>query len=884
MLSTRINSLKLLQWNAQGVTTQSTITQLEHLIVSHNIDVIFLQETFLNTKHKFSLKNYQTYRNDRTNQHGGGVAIAIKSTVKHQLIPHYNTTTIENISIEIKINGTPTVLTSAYSPRYAPNFITDINKMTPTNKKYILFGDLNARHTSWGCTTNNKAGKALFIHQNASNFVIHNTESPTHFPHSGATPSNIDFLVTNATFHFNTPYTLNGSLPSDHCPVVCTIGTDTVDTNNTASFNFSQADWTKYKEHFSRCNIQVSELNTTGDIDRALTNFIDCLNEAKRQAIPLHNTHKNRNIVSYTTSLLIRQRNVIQRQWQRCPQNQHRLALKTQLNSLNKQIKHTIHTERNESWNRTLRNVPKGSKQLWKITSKLKGTTPKSSHFIVAGKQITTDAEKAELLANEFSKNHTLTINYAHGNDNKVRESNHRLDRQQMDPNSFNNITYEELCTIVKRLKNNKSPGIDGISNKLIKKLPNTAIQQLVNIFNACFQQSYFPTSFKEAKVIPIPKSGKNHTLPSNYRPISLLSSIGKLLEKIIQIRINAFTMENELHLPEQFGFRSGHSTTHQLKRITKHIVTNKLQKKSTGLVLLDIERAFDSIWHDGLIHKLMKMNFPVHLIKMIKCFVNDRSFRVHMTNNLSSKQCIPAGLVQGSPLSPILYALYISDMKKPRLCDLAFFADDTGLFTSAKQSNAVMRKLQKGLTQIQQYFTKWRIKLNNEKTQAILFKFNCSSKRNTTVKLSLENAEIIPSKEVKYLGLTLDDKLLYSKHIDNTITKANKCFRALYPLLANKSQLNINNKLLLYKCAIQPILMYAGAVWVSAANCHINKIQIFQNKCLKCILNQPRWFPTSRLHEQTQTKMVKQFIIESNSEFTDKCAMSEFEIIRNLV
>lgn len=178
-------------------------------------------------------------------------------------------------------------------------------------------------------------------------------------------------------------------------------------------------------------------------------------------------------------------------------------------------------------------------------------------------------------------------------------------------------------------MKSFKAPGLDKIQNILLKKLPHKAIVQITKILNGCIKISYFPSTFKIAKVVPIPKRGKDLKLPSSYRPISLLSCLGKLLEKVIHIRLNKFAITNDIIAKEQFGFRPQHSTTHQIKRVINHVQSNKIKRKSTGLILLDIEKAFDSVWHNGLIYKLHLYGVPTHLLKLIKSFVTDRLFLV---------------------------------------------------------------------------------------------------------------------------------------------------------------------------------------------------------------------------------------------------------------
>lgn len=322
-------------------------------------------------------------------------------------------------------------------------------------------------------------------------------------------------------------------------------------------------------------------------------------------------------------------------------------------------------------------------------------------------------------------------------------------------------------------MKIRKAPGLDGILNILLKRLPSAAIKYLTNIINACVDACYFPKHFKIAKITAVLKPNKDPKSAVNYRPISLLSSVGKILERVIYTRLNDFVNGKAAIKPEQFGFREEHSTIQQIKRIINIINAKKDCRNSTGMVLLDMEKAFNSVWHNGVIYKLHKIGTPIYLIKLIASFLKDRSFTVSVGGQQSSPRTIPAGLAQGSIISPLLYAVYTSDIEIPSNCEAGYYADDTAITTSAKQSNTIIKNLTNALTKIHKYFVKWKIKVNCEKTQAILFKFNRSQKLNPTKELYFNGSLIELKTEVTYLGVKIDEKLNFGKHVEFCRVKA---------------------------------------------------------------------------------------------------------------
>lgn len=497
-------------------------------------------------------------------------------------------------------------------------------------------------------------------------------------------------------------------------------------------------------------------------------------------------------------------------------------------------------------------------------------------------KTLTTPEEKANAIADTFEENHKLTRDIRSPYENKVHRFNTQLDNETHQPEHNNLIKPKELATIIKCLKNSKAPGIDGVANIQIKHLHKRTINYLTKIFNACLKMGYFPNAFKMAKVIPIPKPGKDHKNTKSYRPISLLSCIGKLLERIILIRLLQYTNANNIINPNQFGFRQQHSTVHQLKRVTKHITKNKILRKSTGMILLDIEKAFDTVWHEGLIYKLNNAGVPKYLLKIIKAYISDRKFRVTVNGILSAIKTIPAGVPQGSVLSPTLYSIFIGDFTGCRNCEMAYYADHTAIYTTSKISNTIIRRLQSALNNISKYLDKWKIKINSEKTQAILFPFNRSYRRTPTINMMFQGRNIEISNEVKYLGLTLDKKLNYNSHIENTKSKAIKCMYSLYSMLKS-TRLNLRNKNILYKSVIRPIITYASPIWSGAPKRFIKQLQVVQNRCLKLIHNLPRLYRTAKLHEETRYPTIKELINTHSTKFREGCEISAYELIQQL-
>lgn len=875
-------TFNILHWNANGISNFSHLKQLECVLEREQIQIASINETYFNEKHKPYLNNYYIYRNDRQNRRGGGVALFVRKTLKHKLLNIIATRKIENISVEITINQKPIVVTTAYSPKCSEFFSEDILKLISDNKEFIILGDFNARHTSWNCSSNNTAGNRLFDLQQSCNFYLQYTNEPTYYPHQlNRNPSVIDIVISNSTQDISLNV-LGYEIPSDHRPLICTLKRASANIVDPSHYDFKQTNWAAFQNIIDcRINTRSEHYSTVSSIDQEIYKFINLILEARDITTPKV-TLSNNYILSEEIIKLIRIRRALKRKAQRSVSyteaNLHNKSAKL----LSIIITDRINIERNRKWNNMLSKLQPGDKSFWKISKKLRGKSNKTiPNFIIGNASISSDENKAQILADTFAASNGLTSNYKHSFDKVVNSVVNRFKNEGRNSEGAIFTSLDELRSIIKPLKTSKSPGLDNVSNLLIKKLPEKALAILVKIFNSCIYLNYFPNLFKHAKVIAIPKPDKPKKDPKSYRPISLLSNIGKLFEKIIHNRICDFATQNSIIAKEQFGFKKEHSSVHQVSRIKNMISSNKRKKLSTGLVLLDIEKAFDTVWHNGLIYKLLKSEVPKYLCKLVADFLKERTFSVSINGAVSTRKTISAGLPQGSILSPLLYSVYTSDFSPPVYMKTAYYADDTALITSSKLTKALLKKMEKGLATCDKYFYKWKIKINPTKTQAIIFPYNKSPKRTPTRQLNFGNETIAINDYVKYLGIILDKKLTFKKLIEETCTKCLKTVRALWSLINKRSSLNLKNKNLIYKSIIRPTLTYGCPVWYKAAKTHLMKLQIVQNKCLKIIYNKPWRYSTDILHEDTGYERIHDFIKRFTDNHFAKIENSSYPLIK---
>ncbi len=374
-------------------------------------------------------------------------------------------------------------------------------------------------------------------------------------------------------------------------------------------------------------------------------------------------------------------------------------------------------------------------------------------------------------------------------------------------------ISEDKILRIIRSLNPNKAHGWDEISIRMIKICDCSLVTPLKLIFEACMMQGTFPDIWKRAHVVPIHKKNDKN-LKTNYRPISLLPIFGKMLEKLIFDTLYEHLTSNNLLNPNQSGFRPGDSTINQLLSIVHTIFeafdcNPPLDVRS---VYLDISKAFDRVWHEGLIFKLRRCGVSGELLLLIKSFLSDRKQRTVLNGKMSEWGNIAAGVPQGSILGPLFFLIYINDLTDNLRCNVKLFADDTSLFTVVHDPNRAALDMNHDLDIITRWAHNWRMSFNPDPTkQAVEVIF---SRKRTSVDhpvILFNDTPVMNVSEHKHLGLVLDTKLSFSSHIQAAITKSRKAIGMLRFL---SKYLPRQTLIELYKLYVRPHLDYGDVIY----------------------------------------------------------------------
>lgn len=871
--------IKFLIWNCHSV--RGKLDELTSFMSSHSIDVALLSETWLVAGTNFFIPGYTIFRADR---YKGGAAILIRSNIPHNHISTKSMGFAESISTVLRINNSNIRVSAIYiSPAASRAQSTSFfSYLLNRPGQHLIGGDFNCKHVAWNNTKSCYKGVDLFNLCTKFNFDIVRPDQPTHIPYKGKL-STIDFALSRSYLNLSNAVTIN-DLSSDHLPVVLSSGSFTL--NEEMSFNFAKANWRKL------CSVVESRLETEQlapssreEIDTSISSLTDIITDGIEQAVPKHKKNIQRYKFSSRIEMLVKNRNYFRRLYQRTGL----AAYKSCTNQLNRQIRREIWEEKKELLNAKLGSLTYADNSLFRVSKSLKHRKSLIPPLEMNDFRAYTDADKAEMLASTYLEVHQSSANSISKHDAIVKESIEALPQRQSD--LVEEARPEEITKILCSLKVKKAAGPDSIPNGALRALCSCRrfVALLCSIFNQCLSLSYFPPEWKKAEILPIPKSSPASSNPSDYRPISLLSTLSKVFERIILDRLNAFEAENSITIQQQFGFKPKHSTVQQIMRITESVTMGFNKNRSTGMVLLDLRKAYDSVWIDGLVFKLMKFKYPIYLVKLVSSFLNGRSAHVRVGEVKSSEFLIPAGVPQGSIIAPHLFNVFINDIPIPKKGKLALFADDTAFIVDSSWKNLayIKKHLLDALISFHSFFLEWKIFLNNSKTEFIMFsKSRVMLDKCSKDNILFNNHSLKWKPHVKYLGVVLDSKLLFKHHIDHIISKANGItFKKLYCLIGRKSRVSVDCKIRLFKAVIRPILSYACPVFVNCAKSHLNKIQTFQNKVLRIMLN-VKWsdfIPNEKIHMDGKIPEILPFFIKITNKFYSSCNNHENPLINSL-
>ena len=545
-------------------------------------------------------------------------------------------------------------------------------------------------------------------------------------------------------------------------------------------------------------------------------------------------------------------------------------------NRINRRIKRQIEEFDDQQWQKLADDVCDAEpNKMWHLYNQYKNRnksieSPSTPLITPGGSLAASDQQKCDEFARYLNSVHQTPDNPLFDTEFKRQiDAEVSNEDNQLDSHSIKPIHLPQFKQLLSETKKHSAAGEDSISYDLMKQCSDNTKQVFCSVINECLLQNVFPRSWKEAKVVMLPKPGRDKNLAGNYRPISLLSALGKMYERYIYAYLMKELNEKNFLNPCQAGFTKGRNSHEHLFCLSQDISNGFKKRKCTLGLFLDVKAAFDAVWKNGLKHKIKRIGLSNQIKNLLYAYLDNRTLRVCVNGVWSEVVELRAGTPQGGVLSPILHLIYVNDLTKNLdLTSLSAsqYADDTGLWVTRNTVTEAKNDLQAEMSKVEQWCQKWQVTLNPTKSKLVLFSKCPRHKKEVeenglSIKVFGESVNSVP--EAEYLGVIFDSRLTWEPQTKKILSKSFKSLNLLRLISSLARRHRPDNLLKIYNSTIRSIFEYSSLCITNAAETHIEKIQIVQNQALRLVLGTPSYVAIKDLHDCAGAKTVKDHLKE---------------------
>ena len=819
--------------------------------------VICLQETWLKDNADLSLlqlEGYDLITVPSSCSAHGGVCMYIRSNIEYRVLNvNVDRNLYDALFVEIVVkNGNSTkrlVIGNIYRPprNSAENyrlFNLDLDRIFVTLNRttdFVLVGDFNIDLLK----INEKNFVKDFFDNMISNGFIPKITFPTRTTDTSATLIDNCFIKTSNNLLESIAGILKHNI-SDHQPIFVTlnnINTNKKHNNPIRIFTNTSESKARFKSEIeSTCNIQQFETSLSLDPNRNYDILDNMIQAALEKHMPIKtikydkHKHKKNSWISNGIVRSIRFRDKLYSKLKSTdPSSEMYSTYKINLQTYNRILKQNIRQAKKLYYQKCFEKFKKDIKGTWMTIKQIINRSDKirefPKYFNIDNIEVSNPTEIATKFNDYFTEIGP-----------KLAESilppqgryftDYLKTPAQINLN-FTDIDEKTVLDIIDSLKPKSSYGVDRLSNKLVKLVKYEIAKPLTLIINQCFHTGIFPDKLKIAKVLPIFKKNDN-TLIDNYRPVSILPSMSKIFERVMYNQIYNHFLNNKLFFNSQYGFRSKHSTELAALELIDKIITKMDHNEIPLNIYLDLSKAFDTLDHNILLHKLSYYGIKGISLNLLKDYLTNRKQFVEFGENNSKLNIIRTGVPQGSILGPLLFIIYLNDL----VCSTKKFypiiyADDTALSTTLNTFNSdeipSEEAINHELENINNWFKLNKLSLNPNKTKAMLF--HSPQKHVNPINININGIPIEFVEQFNYLGIILDKHLTWKFHI---ATISQKISRTIGIMCKLKRFLPLNILKTLYHSLILPYLTYGILVWGTQAH----KLNTLQNKSVRVMSN----------------------------------------------
>ena len=840
------NDLKCIMLNCRSINNK--LADVKLLVYTENPDLVAFSETWIK-KYTPNFYDYNALWKNRPDIMGGGLGFLIKKGVQFTeltLLP-YNNGVLEVLAIKLyeKNNRCTTILNL-----YNPNKNITINEIkhyiSQLGNRFLIMGDFNAHSYLLDdkVVNSDPTGKTLeeiILKDNVC--LLNPINFYTYFNLANRTRSCLDLCLCSPDLRPASTMKCLRDVGSDHTPIMIEIMIKPC-----VSEIKIRKKWKITDENIIlyRNNIKSSKIVKPTSVDELVSDFVDRIHESALTNMgQTSDNPKVRKINLWwdeECSNALSKRRKLKKDLDRTPT----IYNVNQYQESDKIFKDMCKKKKQKSFQNFVNSidssVPIGT--AWKKFNAIKGIRLNRDPPLIHNNDIITDNKtKANVFANQFKDNSNVQRQV---NNNLYREW-HRADDVNNTEKYNTSIKMHELLNIIDATKNT-APGEDEISYPLLKNLNEHNLNEFLDILNQSFSTGYFPTQWKKGTIIPIHKSNKPIEHATSYRPITLLSCMGKIYERILKKRLEYIVETRSMLNDTQCGFRKNQGTIDALLRVDQHIRYALSNNKIILVVYIDLKSAFDTIWGEGLIVKMIEKGIKGQLLYVIYNFFKNRTNKVCYNGSFSDDFSLNNGTPQGSVLSPILFNLMLQDIPLKNNINTYIYADDITISCTGNNMKEVKNEMQKYLDLFVKWTEEWGLKINPTKTVLQYF----TNKKVSYPIIKMKNEVLTYKRTHTLLGLVFDSpKLTWKDHVQY-LTK--DCQRRIDLLKSIASPVwGASLKILrnFYIAFVRSKLDY-GSIIYDSNRVMLNKLEIIQNTAMRLITGARRTSPIISLQAET--------------------------------
>ena len=815
-------------------------------------DIMVFSETWLSEP--VDIDGYVSFHSFRCERRSGGISVFIKDIYPANIMADFSVVndTIESCAVRISLQNFFFNLVAIYRPHSdsISNFSDHLNSILGNDSlkdNSLLIGDFNIN------LLDQESNEVVYFSSTMRTFnFMPLITKPTRFPadNLNQSVSLIDHIWSNFSYNCIERVGILIDNTTDHCTSFLVFSKAIIGNNNLSDsievkFRLINSEnFCKFEHCVSAVDWRI--INEYNDVNIATLFFLRKINDIYCKCFPLKvkKISKKRMCKPWLTSEVLKLVKYKSKCFKDCKLG---LISHNDNRKVRNYVNNTVRKAKLRYYKEVFLNNMNDIKRTWKdirkiVSSCVKNHSVSSVNF--EGRTVTDETEIAECFCEHFRTIATkIDGELPPASDDPLSYIQRNDHSMFMEP-----VSEAEVSEIILSIRNTKCD-LNSVSVSILKRSRLFLKLPITLIVNKSISSGVFPDILKKAIVVPIFKKGDKANV-ANYRPISTLPTLSKIIEKCVVKRLLSFTDRFSIFCRNQFGFMRGLSTTDAIIDLTEFIYGNLESKNHTIGVFIDYSKAFDTVNHDILLRKLEMYGIRGLVHDWFRSYLNNRTISVKIKNTMSENFDLRIGIPQGSVLGPILFVLYVNEFPNisPSL-KTVLFADDTTVSMSGPDFPELCEGMNAELEKILRWSVSNRLALNSQKTGAVVFS-NRLHDDDRAMFLTIDNANVCFLDDIKFLGITLDNKLKFKEHISNVCLKLSKAVGIMFRL---KNFLPQKSLIGLYYNFVYPYLLYGNIVWAGTYSTHLHTIEMIQKKVIRIVTGSDYLEHTQPLFHKTE-------------------------------